>query len=175
MSGNPDNASLWTDADVYIAASLLTADPANINTPFDTDWDLVGLLDGDDGFVEARDLQVDDFYAWGGLLVRTSRRNFTLTRKFSALEDNETVRSIVWPGSTETAIFVPDFSNRFRIAFETREGDATRRVISKNYAQVDEVADITDSESALTKYEITVKIYPDSDGQLFVVQNEEAS
>src|SRR6478609_8963943 len=107
MSGNTANARLWTDADVWVASSLATANPADGNTPFGAGWNLLGLLDGDDGIPETRDEDTDDKYAWGGILVRTSRAHFKLTKSFSALEDNAYTRSLLWPGSTTTQIVVP--------------------------------------------------------------------
>jgi len=72
VAGDPTNASLWTDADVYVGP-LSATNPATIDDPFGVDWGLVGLLDGDEGFSESRDEDKDDKYAWGGILVRTSR------------------------------------------------------------------------------------------------------
>ncbi|KUJ69560.1 hypothetical protein ACZ90_10520 [Streptomyces albus subsp. albus] len=68
MAGDPSNASLWTDADVYVGP-VTAANPANANAPFGSDWGLVGLLDGDDGMPESRDEDTDDKFAWGGILA----------------------------------------------------------------------------------------------------------
>lgn len=173
MSGDPTKASIWNDADVLIAP-IGSPQPANINTPFSAAWQLVGLLDGDDGIAESRDMSSDDFFAWGSILVRTARRQFVLTRKFTALEDNAVTAGLVWPGSSETERFVPNLNHRFLIAFETWDGDKKRRVISTLAAEVEEVGDITDTESDLTKYEITVKIYPNADKKLFDIQSSDA-
>lgn len=172
MAGDTENAALWAEADVWIALNLAATNPTDVEDPFGGDWDLVGLLDGEAGFVESRSEDTNDFYAWGGILVRTSRRNFKMTRQFTALETNPTVRQLVYPGSTGTEIIVPQRSP-FKIGFETREGTKTRRVISRRYAEVDEVGDITESEADLKKYEITVAIYPDANGVLFDVQPDD--
>src|SRR5690606_41721003 len=92
MAGDPTKANIWPDADVYVGP-LTATDPIDIDTPFGADWDLVGLLDGEAGFVQAREEEVEDHYAWGGILVRTSRRNFKQTITFTALEDNDVTRS----------------------------------------------------------------------------------
>jgi hypothetical protein len=78
-------ARLWAFADVYVSFSD-AADPANINADFGGGWDLVGLLDGDDGFTHTRDQDINDHFAWGGILIRTSRAHFKQSVKFSALE-----------------------------------------------------------------------------------------
>lgn len=173
MSGNPDNASIWGDADVYVA-DVDGATPANIDTPFGLDWDIVGLLDGDAGFEESRSQDSSDFFAWGGLLVRTSRRNFKLTRKFVCLEENAVTLGLVWPDSGQGERRVPKVK-RIKLGFETIDGDKTKRVITRRYAEVSEVGTIKDSESELTKLEITVDIYPDADGVLFDVQPDDAT
>lgn len=166
MSGTPENASLWADADVYISTNLSATLPATTSDPFGVDWDLVGLLDGDDGFEEERDEDKSDYYAWGGVLVKTSRKNFKLTKKFSVLEDNDVTRSLIWPGSTATELIVPRPAN-ILIAFETSENGKVKRLITRERAQVDVDGSIKDNESDLTKVTLAATIYPDGDGVLF--------
>ena len=174
MSGNPDNASIWGDADVFVATDLDAPIPASIDLDFSGDWDIVGLLDGDAGFEESRSQDSSDFFAWGGLLVRTSRRNFKLQRKFVCLEENAVTLGLVWPDSGQGERRVPKVK-RVKLGFETLDGDKKKRVITRRYAEVAEVGTIKDSESELTKLEITVDIYPDADGVLFDVQPDDAA
>ncbi len=166
MAGDPLKANLWTDADVYISTNLSATLPANAAIPFGPDWDLVGLLDGDDGFPESRDEDTDDKFAWGGILVRTSRQHFKLTKSFTALEDNDTTYSLLWPGSSPTQIVVPRPA-RVRIAFETREGDKVRRLISAQYAEVALDGDHGENESDLESMTFAATIFPTSGGVLF--------
>lgn len=173
MSGNPDNAAIWGDADVYVA-DVDGALPASVDIPFGLDWDLVGLLDGEAGFEESRSQDSSDFFAWGGILVRTSRRNFKLTRKFVALEENAVTMGLIWPGSGQGERRIPR-NRRVKLGFETTDGDKVKRVVTRRYAEISEVGTIKDSESELTKLEITVDIYPDSDGVLFDVQPDDAT
>jgi len=169
MSGTPANASVWSDADVYIAP-IGSPLPADASAAFSGAWSLVGLLDGSDGFEESREEDVNDHFAWGGILVATSRKNFKLTKKFSVLEDNVATRSLIWPGSTASQIIVPRPAN-LMIAFETRTGGKVRRAISKNYAQITVDGAIKDSEEDLTKRPLAAVIFPDSGGVLFDVQS----
>ena len=171
MSGNPDNASLWAEADVYIAP-LGTQPPADVDTAFAAAWLLVGLLDGDDGFVESREEDKEDKFGWGGILIRTPRKNFKLTKKFSALEDNPTTRQLVWPGSPAGKIVIPR-PQPILIAFETRENGKIRRLITSRHAEVDVDGDITDNETDLTKYELLATIFPTAAGELFDEQKSE--
>lgn len=183
MAGSVANAAVWADADVFIAAEDAVAPVGGAD--FDTeDWTFVGLLNGDDGFNESRELESNDFYAWGGILVATTRRNFKLQRSFTTLEDNEAVFSIAWPGSDVTfdnedytgELSVPNLQHRFKIAFELETGDKIKRVICRNYTQVEEVGEVSESESDLATRPITVTIYPDDDGVLFdVYKGERAS
>jgi hypothetical protein len=165
VAGDPTNASLWTDADVYVGP-LTAVDPATIDDPFGSDWGLVGLLDGDEGFSESRDEDVDDKYAWGGILVRTSRAHFKLTKSFTVLEDNATTRGLIWPGSTDTQIIVPRPA-RIKMAFETREGDKVKRLITAQYAEVSVDGDITENETDLTSVSLVATIFPTSGKVLF--------
>jgi hypothetical protein len=165
VAGDPSNASLWTDADVYVGP-LSAVDPATIDDPFGSDWGLVGLLDGDEGFTESRDEDTDDKYAWGGILVRTSRAHFKLTKSFTALEDNATTRGLIWPGSTDSQIIVPR-PQPVKLAFETREGDIVKRLITARYAEVNVDGDVTENETDLTSYPLVATIFPTSGKVLF--------
>jgi uncharacterized protein YjdB len=169
VAGDPLKANLWTDADVYISTNLSAAVPADANTPFGVDWDLVGLLDGDEGFPESRDEDTDDKFAWGGILVKTSRNHFKLTKNFTALEDNETTYSLLWPGSTASQIIVPRPA-KVKVAFETREGDKVRRLITANYAEVSLDGDHGENESDLESMGFAATIYPTGAGVLFTRQ-----
>lgn len=169
MSGNAENARLWADADVYIGTSIEAANPATVAAEFGSDWGLVGLLNGEDGFVESREEESNDHYAWGGILVRTSRRNFKLTKSFSALEDNAITRGLIWPGSTAGEIIVPR-PVPVKVGFETRDGGTVRRLITKRHAVITLDGEITENESDLTQYTLVATIYPDAAGVLFVEQ-----
>lgn len=166
MGGTPANASVWAEADVYISSNLSATLPANASTPFGVDWTLVGLLDGSDGFEETRDEEKKDHFAWGGILVATTRKNFKLTKKFSVLEDNAATRSLIWPGSSTTEIVVPQPAN-IKIAFETRSGGKVKRLIARNSAQVDVDGSIKEGEEDLAKATLVATIFPDGDGVLF--------
>jgi hypothetical protein len=172
MSGNTENARLWADADVYVTPDLAAVVPADDDTAFSAAWGLVGLLNGEDGFTQSREEEKNDHYAWGGILVRSSRRNFKLTEKFSALEDNATTRSLIWPGSPAGTIVIPK-PVPVKIAFEKRDGGITHRLITKRYAEVDVDGDIAENESDLTKYELLATIFPNAAGELFIEQKSD--
>lgn len=175
MAGDPLNARLWTDADIWLATSLTSSNPADANTPFGAGWNLLGLLDGDDGLPESRDEDTADYYAWGGNIVRTSRKNFKLTKKFSTLEDNQWTRSLLWPGSTTTQIVVPK-PGKSKLAFETRDKATglVERLITRNYAEITLDGDRDVNETDLAKAVFAAVIYPDANGILFDRQVSQA-
>lgn len=172
MAGDPTKAALWQNADVYIAAAG-TEGPTDVSTAWAAGWEPVGLLDGEEGFAEEREDESEEYYAWGGILVKKTKAQHKRTIKFIALEDNDVVFKLVNPGSTRTTadglttsiVKVPS-NAEFAIGFETRDGDKVKRR-SILRATVEEVGEIKESESELTAYEITVVIYPESDGTLY--------
>jgi hypothetical protein len=172
MSGDPTNVNLWQNADVYIAPSG-TVGPTDVSTAWGASWDAVGLLDGDKGFTEARSDTQNELFAWGGLLVKRTKSKHKRTIKFIALEDNDIVFNLVNPGSTRTTasgittagVKVPT-NAEFAIGFETRDGNKVRRR-SVLRATVEAIGDVVDSEGSLAAYEVTVVLYPASDGTLY--------
>lgn len=169
MSGDPANSNNWANADVYVAAIGSTI-PATVGTAFNGSWTFVGLLDGDAGFQMERSVDTSDKFAWGGILVKTARRNFKQTVKFSVLEDNAATRGLIWPGSSAGTIIVPR-PGFILVGFETRDdGGKVHRLISKYRAQVDVDGTYTYNETDLTKVPLMATIYPNSSGELFTEQ-----
>lgn len=168
MSGDPSNANLWEDANVYIAFDPDTAViPADADTAFDNTWDLVGLLDGDQGFTTARSEDITEKYAWGRRLIKTSRRNFKESKSFTAYEYNEAVQALLYPGSDpltagERELLVPTVQ-RVKIAFETIENDVVRRMISYYEAEVALNGDLNENEADVTGYPFLATIFPGGD------------
>lgn len=173
MAGDVENVDLWQEADVYVGPIGAT-EPTDVTSEWDEDWDLVGLLDGDEGFTQAREEDTSERYAWGKLLVKKTRSKHKRTIRFVALEDNATVFSLVNPGSTReedgglttSTVSVPTYSE-FAIGFETREGDKVKRRLVKR-ADIEEIGELKDSEADVAVYEITVVLIPETDGVLYV-------
>lgn len=172
MAGDTDNPRVWVNADVYVGPTTAAA-PDDIATPLDTDFEALGLL-GEDGMTESRDEDKTDHYAWGGILVRTTRSKHKRTIKVIALEDNPVVFDLVNPGSTaETTAGVTTRTvktpapNKKSFVFEMVDGDITRRLYVPT-GEVLDVGDIESSDSALTQKELTVTVYPDADGVVYI-------
>lgn len=173
MAGNPDNTSLWTNADVYISFTPGAEGPADLTTEWGSEWDLAGLLDGEEGFTQAREEESSEHYAWGGILHKRTKSKHKRTFRFVALEDNEVTFRLVNPGSeriaeggTRVATVKIPTTERIAVGFELRDGDKVKRRWAKA-AEVTTVAEIKDSESEPTVYDVTVLVFPEPDGTLY--------
>lgn len=172
MAGNTKETALWQGADIYIAPEG-TAGPTDTETAWASEWNLVGLLDGEEGITEERDQDTNEYYAWGGILYRRTSSKHKRTFKFVALEDNDVVFQLVNPGSERSSngglrtstVKVPTAS-RFAVGMETRDGDKIKRRII-GHAEVSEIGEIKESEEDPTVYEITVVVFPETDGTLY--------
>lgn len=172
MAGDAANVHSWSGADVYIATAA-TAGPADTTTAWPAGFTAVGLLDGEAGFTESRSEDTSEHYAWGGKLVRRTKSKHKRTFSFVALEDNDSVFSLVEPGSTRTtvtgttttAVKIP-VRAQFAIGFELKDGAVTRRRWIET-AEVEKVEDITENETSPTVYKITVVAFPEADGTLY--------
>lgn len=173
MTGNAKNTNLWQNADVYIAPEN-TVGPTTVTAAWAAEWKLVGLLDGAEGFTEAREQETSEKYAWGGVLFKRTSGKFKRTFKFVALEDNETTFALVNPGSTRATatgvrtatIKTPTVGARFAIGFELKDGARTKRRFAR-MAEVQEIGEIKESEEDPTVFEITVVIFPETNGTLY--------
>lgn len=172
MSGDVANPRVWINASVF-TAPLGSTVPTDTTSPLDPAWLDVGLL-SEDGMTESRSDATDDKYAHGGILIRTTRSKHKRTMKVIMLEDNPVVFSLVNPGSTKATasgittrtVKVP---NRNPVAFliDLVDGNVTtRRIIPRG--EILDVADVKISDSEMTMHEVTINIYPDSGGVLYV-------
>ncbi|USL85079.1 major tail protein [Arthrobacter phage SWEP2] len=182
MAGDAKETQLWQGADVYIAP-LETAAPIDTTTAWGAGWEAVGLLDGEAGFVQSREQDTSEHYAWGGKLFRRTSSKHKRSFKFVALEDNDVVFDLVNPGSTRSTttgvrtstIKTPVAGQKFSVGFELRDGGRTKRRHAA-IAEVSEVAEIKESENEPTVYEITVLIFPEADDTLFTeIEDDPAS
>lgn len=176
MPGDISNPRLWEGADLWVApinTPLPTDFTAAMDSEVDSLWESVGLL-SEDGATESRDEDSNDFFAWGGKLIRTQRSKHKRSIQATALEDNPVVWKLVNPGSgvpvtttgvTERKVAVPK-SQKYAFCLEVSDGGVkTRRLIPTG--EVTEVGDVTLSDSDMQAYELTISIYPDSAGVLY--------
>jgi hypothetical protein len=182
VAGDTANPRIWTEADVWVAPPLTIptiAPGGDLSDLFDllaadlsAEWDALGLL-SEDGMTEHRDENTTDHFAWGGILVRTTRSKYKRTFKVAALEETAVPFGLVNPRSTSDTdgdvtvrtIIVPQPDPRSFI-LETRDGDNTRRRYIPR-GEVVEVGDVLYGPEEMQKFELTINVYPDGDGQLF--------
>ena len=177
MAGDTDNPRIWVNADVYVGDVGSTA-PTDVTTALDAAFEALGLL-SDDGMTESREDESTDHYAYGGILVRTTRSKHKRTITVTALEDNPVVFDLVNPGSTASTsagptppagvttrtVKVPQPDPK-AFVLELVDGDVTkRRHIARG--EVVAVGDVQISDNEMTMYELTINIYPASDGTLY--------
>lgn len=172
MAGDSKNTQLWESADIYIAPEG-TLGPTDLTTAWAAEWKVAGLLNGEEGITQGREEETGEHYAWGGILYRRTRSKHKRSFKFIALEDNDVTFALVNPGSTRTsaagvrtaAIKVPKDA-RFAIGMELHDGDHVKRRWAKT-ASVQEVAEIKESETDPTVYEVTTLVFPEPDTTLY--------
>jgi hypothetical protein len=177
MAGDVDNPRIWLNADVYVA-DLGTTAPVDVVAAWAAGWEFIGLL-GEDGMTEAREQDSTDHYAWGSILVRNVRSRHKRTFVVNALEDTHLVFGLLNPGSTALTsagptpptgtttrtVKVPTSDPR-AFGFELVDGDLTKRIVIPR-GEVTEVGDRTFSDSEMDMRELTITVYPTSDGTLY--------
>lgn len=178
MAGDTANVNVWSGADVLLG-SLTAASPTsgaaftmNATPGTGANWDFVGILDGGAGFSESQTNDSTDFSGWGVGTVATTRKNLSITRTFTVLEDNLITLGLAYDTSGLTVAGAGysgtlkgrDLNEKFKIAFETRAGAVKKRLVSKNYASIESIGDKTEGEDNVASFPVTVKIYPLADG-----------
>jgi len=153
MAGDPEKANVWAYGDVYVSFDPSPTVPTDENTPFNGDWEAVGLLDGDGGFSEGVSETSTSHRAWGYGTIKKTHKDLEVTVSFTALEDNDTVERLSRPGLHE-----PVF-----VAFETREGSTVRRRISRVAADITRNGDKVDNEAGLAQVPLIATVFPDTD------------
>lgn len=179
MAGNVNSPRLWEGADLWTAPEE-TAFIETLTDPMASPWAAVGLL-SEDGASESRDEDTNDFYAWGGKLIRTHRSKHKRTISVTCLEDNLTVFGLVNPGSAVSStggvnkrvIKIPK-SAPMSFVLELRDGDVVKRRHIPT-GEVTEVGEVALTESDLQAYELTITIYPDADDVLYIDYDNDTS
>lgn len=173
--GDPDNSRSWDNANVYIAfddGSGFAADPATIDDEFGAGWDLVGLLDGQQGFTEATSETVTNTSAWGNVQIASKTTDQVTTKTFTAYETNDTTDRLL---HIEEGIQYRRAPERVKIAFENVDQgrSVTERRISYYQAEVRQNGDLTDNETAPKSIPFIATIFPGTSAELWTIQRAE--
>jgi hypothetical protein len=181
MAGNPANVSarLFAEADVliYPNPTLDALDiPAAVDDAFVTTtgkWEFLGLLVGDAGIEQSRTWDDTEIPAWGYGVIIVASKDFSHTTKVSALEDNPAVQKILWPGSTDTAVVVPQPLFAFFALEKRTAGGNVNRLISKMPGRF-WCETLTDNEGGAEPREIEIRVFPNSAKELYAAQKSAA-
>lgn len=164
---NPDAVRVWADGFIYY--SLLATRPAlptDIDTALGVTWLSVGLLDGDDGIAQKRDIDSKPFFAWGAGQVAESNKNPQVTGSFSPLQDDADVNALVNPGMTSSKVPMPRPIYAW-LAFQTSSQFAYKeRRFTTRKAKIWTPED-NRNESDITKWKIEFTLFADGNGDMF--------
>lgn len=103
MAGNASNIRVWETGDVYIFDPdvdfvALTHVPADIDTDLHAAWLPAGLMKGDPGLEQPREISRSDVDTWQQGIVFERFKNPKANLNFALLEDNEATEIIIRPG-----------------------------------------------------------------------------
>lgn len=162
MPHDPDNAHIYDTSDVYVSFNLEATDPASVDDEFGVDWELVGLLQEGSGFTTARDEDTGDHFSWNGGFIRRHYKNVHVTKAFTPIEDNDTVRRIINRGVYEDTELVlatgPPERCKLALVLTDTPKDYVKIEIWDE-AEVVMSGDVVESEEDITAYEFTAHIF----------------
>ncbi len=169
MSGDPTKVHIWDRIEAYKALIAEPTIPADGATDLAAlSWGLLGLMDPE-GFEESVSSKSTDVFEYSGNLIRSVSTDFVLQHSFTCLEQNEIVRGVAWPGSTDEVIVVPKHAP-FPLALEFYDGTHRERRITKVGAQVTAIAPAKKTRTGVDSVKVTVKILAAANGELFTRQ-----
>lgn len=171
-TGDPTNTRVWLGAAVYVAPVGSTA-PTDVATAWPVAWTPFGIIteDGELGLTTSSDS--NDYFAWDGALLRTTRAKFRSSFSVAGLaEDTDDLFKLLNPGSTATTTsgvttrtYKTPVVNEQAFGIEMVDGDVTRRFIVPR-GEVTEVDDRTIDNTTMEQFGATVTIYAASDGTM---------
>lgn len=180
MARSPENVNIWQDARVWLSLATVRpelptdADTAVEEGPFVSAWGEFGILDGEAGFGEERSFDETEHYGWGMGLIKIGTRNYKLNRTFSALEDNEATRAVLWPGSTASKLMMPKPIYAW-LGFEsTSDLGNVERLFTVSRARLT-VPNNNRNEADITRLEVTANIFGKSVGDSVELFDRQAS
>ena len=150
--------------------------PADTALPTDASTDLaeafvsVGYV-SDEGLTEKETRSYQKHKAWGGDTVDSSQTEYAKSYSFKMIETNETTMKVRYGAENVQA----DGGKVSQVKHNAKElpegvwviemiiaGKIIRKVMPKG--KIDEIGDITYNDGNLVKYDVTLGLYPDSNG-----------
>lgn len=136
MAGTPQNARIWSLADIYIGDTDASA-PTTVSGDLGADWTPLGLIDDDGGIGEEFTSEDADHYAYGGIFIRKTSVKQKTSLTATALENTDLVWKLANPGSeSETNGGLTTRTRRPRnlgeaiksVVLEKKDGEITSRL-----------------------------------------------
>lgn len=164
--GDTANPRIWIGADVYVAP-LGTAMPTDITTALNAAFIPLGLV-SDDGPSLTTDNDSTDFYAHGGVFIRTVRSKYKNQIKVMPMENNKTVWALTNPGSTVTTaagittrVYKTPVPAPQAMIWQLTDGAVTsRRLFTK--VDLESVGESSFGDTEINGTELTLNVYTDS-------------
>ena len=156
---------------LYVAPTGTTL-PTDASTALDPAFVPTGYL-GPDGFTRSSEASDEDEYAWGGVVVNTVRSEFSVTYEFEFRESaNPEVLRVVFgeenviedtAAGTLTVLNNSNMAPRQSFVFEMVDRGLGHREVVGN-GQILASGEQTFSHAASTTIPVTIRAYPDADG-----------
>lgn len=182
--GEVENTRSWSNANVWVAfrdevSGEFPPLPATINDDMPAGWEMVGLLDGDQGFTESTTETTTDTFAWGSILVASRKSDQRDTKTFTAYETNELtdrLRSIEeTPDGMHTQFRRP--AEAAKVCFEKIDGakNVAERQFTANYAEIAINGDRAETETNPQVHPFIATVFPGTDLALYKIQRAAVS
>jgi len=179
MSGDATNVATWANADVLIG-DLADVTAPTLGTPFTATGGLgfLGLVTPD-GFTESQSNDSNDIPAFTEAgVVATVRSNQAFTLQVVALEDNVAALGLRYDASGVTAVGgglpgyhgpvkARDLTRKFALGLQLTTGTMLKQQFTKGRAEIDSIGDAQQSQSGALQTQITFKVYPAANKELW--------
>ena len=174
MVANAENVRVAVTGAIY-KAPLGTAAPTTSSSALDAAFEDMGYV-SEDGITESWDDSVDNIVAWqNAVTVRSATTESTGSLEFKLIETKAVVLEAYYRGSTVTDEGGGEFkmevkpltSDRSAWVLDTLDGDKVTRHYVGN-GEIVERGEVMYQNGEPIGYECTLRVYPDSDGNLMV-------
>lgn len=151
-------------------APASTAVPTDASTALDTAFQSVGYV-SNEGLTEKETRTYQDHQAWGGDTVDSSQTEYAKAYSFKMIETNETTMKIRYGAGnveatdgkvTKVKHNAKELPEGVWVIEMIIKGKILRKVMPK--AKITEIGDIAYNDGDLVKYDVTIGLFPDSNG-----------
>jgi hypothetical protein len=166
--GNPENASVWTHADVLLSFEDEPAVPATIDDDFGVDWEYLGILNGDTGISETPSATLTKHAGWGFGIIAETEKDFDMEWSFTGRETNPVVARLMQIDEDGYQSYGP--AVQAFVAVRLYYGDREKRKMSVRKCQVRRSGPQSATETSIEEYGFMVTLVPDEEGRRVLIQ-----